>query len=231
MDDIRRYERANTVPAERQVRELIIRSEDEGRPRILFVGNSITLHGVKPEIGWHWLWGMAASDKEKDYVHQTMRMVHEVCPQAGYMLAQASPWELEYWRGVETLGDMRELIDWNADIVVIRFGENIREQHLAQHALQPRFEELIDHFSRGGRAKVIVTSLFWPNPAKDAAIETAARKCGAAYVDIRPLGMRDDMKALGLFEHEGVAAHPGDLGMLRIAEAIFDTMKPMLKGE
>ena len=28
--------------------------------KIMFVGNSITLHGVKPEIGWNECFGMAA---------------------------------------------------------------------------------------------------------------------------------------------------------------------------
>lgn len=73
-----------------------------------------------------------------------------------------------------------------------------------------------------------MTDLFWPNPAKDAEIRKAAEALHAPLVHIGDLGTRDDMKAVGLFEHGGVAAHPGDLGMKTIAERLFDVIKTMI---
>ena len=62
----------NTVSAKGQLKEneyvTYIHGSGEG-VRILFVGNSITLHGRKDEIGWTRVCGMAASEAEKDYVH------------------------------------------------------------------------------------------------------------------------------------------------------------------
>ena len=44
---------------------------------------------------------------------------------------------------------------------------------------------------------------------------------GAVYVDAGSLGASAENKAIGLFAHDGVANHPGDLGMRRLAELIL----------
>ncbi len=49
-----------------------------------------------------------------------------------------------------------------------------------------------------------------------------ADKNGRQFVHIGDLGCADGNKAIGLFERGGVAPHPGDLGMRRIAERIAE---------
>lgn len=66
----------NTVSARGQLKdsEYIKYTFKEGaKLRVLFVGNSITRHGVKEEIGWMRDCGMAASCLEKDYVHLVVK--------------------------------------------------------------------------------------------------------------------------------------------------------------
>ena len=50
----------------------------------------------------------------------------------------------------------------------------------------------------------------------------------AAFVRISDLGEMAEMKAYGLFEHSGVAAHPGDRGMQAIADRILEKLPAVI---
>ena len=68
----------NTVEAENQTREKFkVHEVVNPQKRVLFLGNSITLHEAAPHIGWNFNWGMAASSEEKDYVHIVLKGLRE----------------------------------------------------------------------------------------------------------------------------------------------------------
>ena len=68
-------------------------------------------------------------------------------------------------------------------------------------------------------------SPFWRNAVKADCTEKAAKGAGAIYVDAGPLGGQEANMAIGLFGHKGVARHPGDLGMRRLADLILSGLE------
>ena len=221
----------NTVPAKDQLKD-----QDHIRfyntagtgARILFAGNSITLHGYRPEIGWHGCWGMAASAVEKDYVHLTMNYVKAVDPDAAFCICQVSDWERQFTHGADVLDQYACARAFEPDILILRMVENCPKKDYEYPLFLDQLGLLADYLDKKGDAKVIVTTGFWKHPA-DEALRGWAAAHQAPLCDLGELGERDEMKAIGLFEHKGVANHPGDKGMQAIADAIWKELKPMLE--
>ena len=230
MSEILRHANENTVDSRAQVNGVrFFREGADGRPRILFLGNSITIHGPKPWIGWnHDYWGMAASARENDYVHLLMRRLREINPEASFGIVQCADWERNFWEREKQLDLASEARSWEADIIVVRLSENTPAAALEGRDYAEEVAWLIDYFNPTGKANVVVTDGFWPNPPKDLCMYRASQLRNARFVSLTDLGQRDDMKALGLFEHTGVANHPGDAGMAAIADRLFTAMKDMV---
>jgi len=99
--------------------------------RILFLGNSITLHGPKPEIGWTGNWGMAASSLNSDYAHLLVAAINKktgskltIDPvSAGNIINIADIFERNY--ASYEPSRIRKQLDWKADAVILQFGENV----------------------------------------------------------------------------------------------------------
>ena len=222
----------NTVQAANQLKEneyVSFENPNGCGIRVLFVGNSITRHGKAPQIGWYNDCGMAASSKEKDYVHQLMAKFNTQNEDAAYCICQVAEWERKYKEGTEKLHALFEgAHDFAADVIILRFIENCSFEGWNPDIFKKELEKLIAYFDSDNKAQVIITNGFWHH-CGDPAIKEFAEEKKIPFVELGDLGELDEMKAVGLFEHSGVAAHPGDLGMEKIAERIWDKIHATIR--
>ncbi|MFO7611393.1 MAG: hypothetical protein R6W99_02740 [Clostridia bacterium] len=196
--------------------------------RILFVGNSITWHPVKQEIGWNHEWGMAASSEECDYLHLVMREIKGINPLSVYKIAWVVQWEQEYWieANLEAHGDAA---GFKPDVIIMKIGENVFQKYNDEHPFHVYFRKLIDFLNPEDRASVIVATSFWKAGVVDEAMRQVAAERNYPLVELGGFEDFDDMKAKGLFGHKGVENHPGDRGMEAIANAILGPLKSLIR--
>ena len=218
----------NNVPAANQLKSSrvnVINPENSGI-RVMFVGNSITLHGYAPHIGWHGIWGMAASAPEKDYVHLLMEKICAVDPNAAFCVCQVADWERNWKTGEETFEMFADARDFGADLIICRFVENCPRDEFDADLFRTNYLAFVDYLNPKA-GNVIISDGFWHHTA-DETIHAAAAERGYPLVKLGDLGELDEMKAIGLFEHSGVANHPGDAGMAAIADRIFEEVRNIM---
>jgi hypothetical protein len=196
--------------------------------KILFLGNSITLHGPKPDIGWTNNWGMAASAEDKDYVHLVTRaLVRQIGTTPQVKVGNIADFERNY-STYDVDGQLREFFAFDPDLVVLAIGENVSA--LGSDDTKAGFQAGVMSILRCALATrhplVVVRSCFWADAAKDQVLRQVCLEAGAIFVDAGPLG-RDPANAARSersFTHEGVAGHPGDRGMKALADAIVQAV-------
>lgn len=220
----------NTVSAANQLKQTgpvrLFNPDGKGK-RVMFVGNSITLHSKNADIGWHGEWGMAASACENDYVHRLMSSIGEKSPDSAFCICQVAEWESQYKQGESVHHLFERAHGFNADVIIMRFVENCPKDGFDKEVFKAETTKLLSFLNPSGGARIILTTGFWRHPA-DEAISEIAQDLNSPLVTLGDLGEMDKMKAIGLFEHSGVANHPGDLGMKEIADRIFAVLKNYL---
>lgn len=224
-------DKANTVSAINQlnVNDYIsfINKDGKGK-RIMFAGNSITRHGVNEGIGWMHDFGMAASSIDKDYVHILSKRVLEKDENAAFCIAQCAAWERAFWDDA-VYEKFSVAKDFAPDILIYRLGENVQADDFEKHDFKEGMRNLIKYLTaENPDAKIIFTTNFWIKVSVDNAIIEVAAEYGKKAHDLGMLGENPEMKAIGLFEHSGVAAHPGDKGMQAIADVIWSELRDMV---
>jgi xylan 1,4-beta-xylosidase len=192
--------------------------------RILFIGDSITLHPPKASLQWTNFHGMAASAPEKDYVHLVLSDLRKAMP--GTTIKELIPGGVGWVKGALT--KLRELQGFHPNFVVVQLGE-----HELTDGRLPRLEKDYEGLLKGllafeGHPVVIGTGLW--NPQTDDApyageieqVETTmahvARDLGVFFVSVQDLAR--DPACYGYGKVRGVQWHPNDKGMQGYATRI-----------
>jgi hypothetical protein len=194
------------------------------RPKILFLGNSITFIGEQPWVGWNHAHGMAASEESKDYVHQTVRILREKGLDLEPVLGSR---DCEICDGV-----IGEHIERLADVgvirpryVVVQLGENADAVEIRSGRLTEQYGTLLQGLKEQGARRIYCISNWDEDSLADAHNEAILRAIrrhrDVKVVDITALAKdRANYGDSVLFPNTDVRWHPGDRGMEGIAQAL-----------
>ena len=191
--------------------------------KVLILGNSITWHPPGPDLNWFGNWGMAATAADKDFLSLLTKKIKENNEQNEVLGRNVYPFERTY----ETikLTEFEDLKAFKADIIIIRFGENITEKERAENPqLQVAVKAFVDYLADGRPVKVILTTPFWTNAGVNQNFLALSVKNKWPLVQLHDLGLANENMALERFENISVGRHPGDLGMERIATRIWTVL-------
>lgn len=189
------------------------------RLKVLILGNSITYSAPMEAIGWYGAWGMAASSEKTDFVH----VLREYLEKDGrYDPVSIVSHNINGWERTFTMDSLRfaDIYTQDYDVVILRLGENVDQEAPSFENYESALTRLIDGLR--GQAKVIITGTVWQaHQPKDAIQEKVAEAHRYTYVSFDDMKTEGSYFAYGLYDHPGVAAHPSDRGMARIAADLY----------
>ena len=198
----------------------------------LAVGNSITMHPVN-EV-WPQAAGMAASSKEKDFVHLVASALSQTEGKVALEAVYFYEWETGAPNRAAKLTMLEPYLDPRLRLITLQLGENVTDQT----TFEADFAELIRFLrEKAPEARILVIDNFFPDPEMTEMKKAAAAAVGVPFVSLAALQgdpsleagtgapVYDEAGNSHAISHPDVARHPGDEGMRRIAEAVLEAVK------
>ena len=197
----------------------------------LAIGNSITKHDIC-DYWWNEI-GMAASIEDKDYVHLLSNSLENRHEDVFTYAYNFYIWEAQSTDRAETLELLEPYLDSMLNLVTIQLSENVSNMD----TFEKDFAELVNYVhEKAPKAQIVIIDDFWDNGDKSIIKERIATEHGLQFVDLDEIKGKlsyqcglgtivyDADGSLHKVEHDGVAVHPGDLGMKYIADAVMETI-------
>ncbi len=189
---------------------------------ILILGNSITKHAPGPQVGWYGNWGLAASTESKDFSHII----------SSSLKAQITPVNISDFEMSHTTFDLKNLDNHFAttpDLIIIKIGENV----LQTTDFDKSFTKFISYIKyKAPDAKIVIAGTFWQNDPVNKIMIAESQSRKIPFVKLQHLDTQVNKSFIGedMFSvdgskykitDQGVANHPGDVGMKNIADLIL----------
>ena len=198
--------------------------------KVVVFGNSLT-----EGFGY----GMAASDKFHDYFYYVEEYLKHNEPAVEVRRQCASPWEgmttSESRRGEAEA--MARSLDGNEDLLILQLSDNVNTPEKRTTFGGDAFTLLSLLRMTCPRARIIWVAAWFNANENYPILAPICAQLGIDMVDIRDLSLLAENKsAVGnqyiledgnaaVITNSGVAMHPGNLGMKRIAERIIDLLE------
>ena len=196
--------------------------------RMLVIGNSIMAHGPAPQLGWYTFNGMAASAPEKDFVHLLTARLQTLNPAMTYQLQAGTGLELDFGRPSYKMEEFDQVMQtYKPDLVVVRLGENVADGEVPVRGFEGQFRAFVARLtslSEGRSVRVVTTTSVWEKPQTDAVIRRVIGEKGWPLVDLQCM-VGQSQYAATQFANPGVAQHPNDAGMQKIADLIWEKIQ------
>ena len=210
------------------VSEKITNNSAKQTKKILVIGNSITLN--KTYEHWWGYWGMAASSRDKDYVHV---LANKIAQNYNVKLDIMNfyHWELNDKDRNQILDMLNKALDKKPDYIVIQLGDNIVKPQ--GQNLDTDYDLLVKYIkSRTNNSQIIIVGNFWRNHTVDKAKHRVCinNQIRCVYLnriqdDKYKAAMGSIVKGDDNKEHRidyiSVSNHPNDEAMNYIANKIY----------
>jgi hypothetical protein len=181
--------------------------------RVVILGNSILYSGPSAGLGWEHSWGMAASAKEKDFVHLLMKDIRSRDSSVNISIRNIADFELRYRAfDLSELDSMR-----GADLYIFKIAENVPDTATDFIAW---YQRMIRYLDTGNAVKVVMDG-FWKNPVNPK-LGAYAESHHFPFIHLTDLSREQGMEAGGQYKNKGVSLHPSDQGMQAIESRIWD---------
>ncbi len=202
-----RFNSVDSIPA---IDFINSRPVPSGAYRVLFIGDSLTVHAAEPEL-WDRYSGMAATSPQKDFVHLYAASLQG-------RLADR-PIEIFYDNGGDgKVGGMLNYLHSHPalkpDLVVLQGGEN----DSFDNQFRTTYARLLSFYPR---TRVIILGDWW-SPEKESFEKGLAHFRHMSFVSL--YSIFEDPSAWGdggPYNNSGVAHHPNDHGMQLIANELI----------